>query len=45
LVALFVFAARLHALLTRPYDEQPEFDAYAAEPSAQARRIEVSCSS
>mgnify|MGYP001034245771 FL=1 len=36
---------RLHALLSRPFDEQPEFDAYAAEPPDWARRIEVSCSS
>lgn len=37
--------ARLHALLTRPYDDQPESEAYAAEPPDWARRIEVSCSS
>lgn len=37
--------ARLHALLAHPYDEQPEFDAYAAEPPDWASRIEVSCSS
>ncbi len=37
--------ARLHALLSRPCDEQPEFEAYAAEPPDWARRIEVSCSS
>ncbi len=36
---------RLHALLTRPYDDQPAFDAYAAEPPDWARQIEVSCSS
>ena len=36
---------RLHRLLMRPYDEQPEFDAYAAEPPDWARQIEVSCSS
>jgi uncharacterized protein YdiU (UPF0061 family) len=35
----------LHALLTRPFDEQPEFEAYAAEPPDWARQIEVSCSS
>ena len=35
----------LHALLTRPFDEQPEYDAYAAEPPDWARKIEVSCSS
>jgi len=36
---------RLHRLLTRPYDEQAEFAAYAAEPPDWARTIEVSCSS
>ena len=36
---------RLHQLLARPYDEQPEFEAYAAEPPDWARQIEVSCSS
>jgi uncharacterized protein YdiU (UPF0061 family) len=36
---------RLHALLTRPFDEQTEYEAYAAEPPDWARKIEVSCSS
>ncbi|HEX7972206.1 MAG TPA: YdiU family protein [Thiobacillus sp.] len=36
---------RLHRLLTHPFDEQPEFEAYAAEPPDWAKRIEVSCSS
>jgi uncharacterized protein YdiU (UPF0061 family) len=36
---------RLHALLTRPFDEQPKYEAYAAEPPDWARKIEVSCSS
>jgi serine/tyrosine/threonine adenylyltransferase len=36
---------RLFTLLSRPYDEQPEMEAYAAEPPASARHIEVSCSS
>jgi uncharacterized protein YdiU (UPF0061 family) len=36
---------RLHRLLTRPFDEQPEHQAYAAEPPDWARQIEVSCSS
>ncbi|MDP2057471.1 MAG: protein adenylyltransferase SelO family protein, partial [Thiobacillus sp.] len=36
---------RLHALLTRPFDEQPQYEAYAAEPPDWARKIEVSCSS
>ena len=37
--------ARLHTLLLHPFDEQPEFEAYAAEPPDWARQIEVSCSS
>ncbi len=36
---------RLHTLLLRPFDAQPEFEAYAAEPPDWARQIEVSCSS
>lgn len=36
---------RLHALLTHPFDEQPEYETYAAEPPDWARKIEVSCSS
>ncbi len=36
---------RLHALLARPFDEQPEYESYAAEPPDWARKIEVSCSS
>lgn len=36
---------RLHTLLTRPFDEQPEFETYAAEPPDWAKQIEVSCSS
>lgn len=36
---------RLHALLMHPFDEQPEHEAYAAEPPDWARKIEVSCSS
>jgi len=36
---------RLHALLARPFDEQPENEAYAAEPPDWARQIEISCSS
>lgn len=35
----------LHRLLMHPYDEQPEFESYAAEPPDWARKIEVSCSS
>lgn len=36
---------RLFRLLGKPFDEQPEMEAYAAEPPASARHIEVSCSS
>ncbi len=36
---------RLHTLLLRPFDEQPEHEAYAAEPPDWAKQIEVSCSS
>jgi uncharacterized protein YdiU (UPF0061 family) len=36
---------RLHALLASPFDEQPEHEAYAAEPPDWAKKIEVSCSS
>ena len=37
--------ARLHEVLNRPFDEQPEHDAYAAAPPDWAREISVSCSS
>jgi uncharacterized protein YdiU (UPF0061 family) len=36
---------RLFTLLQHPFDEQPAFEHYAAEPPAEARHIEVSCSS
>lgn len=36
---------RLLALLSRPFDEQPEMAAYAAEPPDWGRDLEVSCSS
>jgi uncharacterized protein YdiU (UPF0061 family) len=36
---------RLLTVLERPYDEQPEFEAYAAEPPDWARGLELSCSS
>lgn len=36
---------RLFRLLQKPYDEQPEFDSYAAEPPPETRHISVSCSS
>jgi len=37
--------ASLLKVLERPYDEQPEFEAYAAEPPDWARKLEHSCSS
>lgn len=36
---------RLHRLLQRPYDEQPEHEADAGFPPAWAQQLEVSCSS
>lgn len=36
---------RLLKVLERPYDEQPEFEAYADEPPDWARSLELSCSS
>ncbi|MFZ5660218.1 MAG: protein adenylyltransferase SelO [Pseudomonadota bacterium] len=36
---------RLLALLRRPYDEQPDMQAYAAPPPDWAQHIQVSCSS
>ncbi len=36
---------RLYTVLLHPFDEQPEFEAYAAEPPDWAKQIEVSCSS
>jgi serine/tyrosine/threonine adenylyltransferase len=36
---------RLRQVLTHPYDEQPDHEAYAALPPAWAHHIEVSCSS
>jgi uncharacterized protein YdiU (UPF0061 family) len=36
---------RLRRLLARPFDEQPDMDAYAALPPDWASRLEVSCSS
>jgi uncharacterized protein YdiU (UPF0061 family) len=37
--------ARLHDVLRRPFDEQPENEAYAAAPPDWAAEISVSCSS
>ena len=36
---------RLHSVLTRPFDEQPEHDAYAALPPDWAGSLAISCSS
>ena len=36
---------RLLTLLSKPYDENPEFEAYADHPPAWAQSIEISCSS
>lgn len=36
---------RLRALLAQPFDEQPAYEAYAAEPPDWARGLELSCSS
>ena len=36
---------RLLALLSKPFDEQPEMEGYAAPPPESARHIMVSCSS
>jgi uncharacterized protein YdiU (UPF0061 family) len=41
----FAEVARLLQVLERPYDEQPEFESYAAEPPDWARSLELSCSS
>ncbi|MDY7574352.1 protein adenylyltransferase SelO [Actimicrobium sp. CCI2.3] len=37
--------ARLLAILEKPFDDQPEFDNYAALPPDWASQLEVSCSS
>jgi serine/tyrosine/threonine adenylyltransferase len=36
---------RLHALLSKPFDELPEYEAYAALPPDWAHHLELSCSS
>ncbi|WP_455203684.1 protein adenylyltransferase SelO family protein, partial [Kaarinaea lacus] len=36
---------RLIQVLSNPFDEQPQFESYAAEPPDWAQHIEVSCSS
>ena len=41
----FSVLATLQNLLQHPFDEQPEFDTYAAFPPDWASRIEISCSS
>jgi uncharacterized protein YdiU (UPF0061 family) len=35
----------LHRVLQHPFDDQPEFVEYAAEPPDWARHIDLSCSS
>jgi uncharacterized protein YdiU (UPF0061 family) len=41
----FSEVSKLLAILERPFDEQPEHDAYAALPPDWASHLEVSCSS
>jgi uncharacterized protein YdiU (UPF0061 family) len=41
----FTEIARLLSVLQRPYDEQPEYEQYAALPPDWASQLEVSCSS
>ena len=41
----FSETARLHDILRRPFDDQPENDEYAATPPDWAKTISVSCSS
>jgi uncharacterized protein YdiU (UPF0061 family) len=41
----FSEVARLLKILERPYDDQPQFEAYAQEPPDWARTLELSCSS
>jgi uncharacterized protein YdiU (UPF0061 family) len=41
----FSEVARLLAILDKPFDDQPEFDNYAALPPDWASQLEVSCSS
>lgn len=36
---------KLLKLLGKPFDDQPEFDAYATEPPEWGRHLEISCSS
>ncbi|MGG2140087.1 hypothetical protein [Symbiopectobacterium sp. RP] len=35
---------QLHQALSRPYDEQPEYESLAAVPPAWGKALEVSCS-
>jgi len=37
--------AALMLLLSRPYDEQPDMERYAAAPPDELRHLEISCSS
>ena len=36
---------KLQSILSKPFDEQPEFEAYASLPPDWAQGLEVSCSS
>ncbi|MNY43232.1 hypothetical protein D3C86_1781770 [compost metagenome] len=35
----------LHAVLSRPFDEQPGFERYAQRPPEWGKHLEISCSS
>ena len=35
----------LHRVLQRPFDEQPEYERYAAPPPEWGKQLEISCSS
>jgi uncharacterized protein YdiU (UPF0061 family) len=35
----------LHAVLSRPFDEQPGFERYAERPPTWGKHLEISCSS
>ncbi|RQO73589.1 YdiU family protein [Aquitalea sp. FJL05] len=41
----FALIASLHDCLSHPFDEQPQYQAFAGEPPAWAQEISVSCSS
>lgn len=41
----FSEVTKLHTILTKPYDDQPEYDSYSFAPPPHTAPIEVSCSS